>query len=32
MLLHWFLPNYLVWLSFQWPFVHVRKGRIQNKE
>jgi len=21
-----FLPKYLIWIDFYWPFIHVRKG------
>jgi len=26
MIITWFLPKYLIWLSWSWPFVNVRKG------
>jgi len=27
MVVTYFLPRYLLWISWKWPFVHVRKGR-----
>lgn len=26
MIIYAFLPKYLVWIDFIWPFIHVRKG------
>jgi hypothetical protein len=23
----WFLPRWLVWIDWRWPFVHIRRGR-----